>query len=458
MDTTTISDKQAEDLGAIDEDHFFDRKSKDIAPGKLTKTISGFANADGGELFVGIEDDGLWKGAEDVEQFNGHLQAFEALFPYGTEFDYEFLRHASLGTIVLHATVQKSREIKRASDGKAYVRRGAQSVPVDDEASLARQKGLTTHETEALNYSVLDLIESPIIAGFVEGVVPSNTPEKWLRKQQLILNDLPTVAGTLLFHDEPQIHLPKASVKLYRYTTSDAEGSREHLAYPPIAIEGCLYDQIADAVHQTTDQVEQIPTLDAEGLTKIKYPETTLHEIITNAVIHRDYAVNDDVHVRIFDNRIEVQSPGSLPANITAKNILTERFSRNPSVVRLLNKFPDAPNQDVGEGLNTAFAAMRELDLRDPEIKDTGTSVLVIIWHEALASPESRIAEYLKVRSSINNREARALLNRPEADRSVRRLFEKLVDSGVIERVPGTIRGGSRYRLKSASEPSVAGE
>lgn len=110
------------------------------------------------------------------------------------------------------------------------------------------------------------------------------------------------------------------------------------------------------------------------------------------------------------------------------------------------------------KGLNTAFAAMRELDLRDPEIKDTGTSVLVIIWHEALASPESRIAEYLKVRSSINNREARALLNRPEADRSVRRLFEKLVDSGVIERVPGTIRGGSRYRLKSASEPSVAGE
>jgi ATP-dependent DNA helicase RecG len=114
-------------------------------------------------------------------------------------------------------------------------------------------------------------------------------------------------------------------------------------------------------------------------------------------------------------------------------------------IVRLLNKFPDPPNKDVGEGLNTAFAAMRSLDLKDPEIIDNGTSVLVIIRHESLASPESRIVDHLKAKGTINNREARVLLNRPEADRSIRRLFEKMVDAGVIERVPGTVRGGSRY-------------
>lgn len=179
---------------------------------------------------------------------------------------------------------------------------------------------------------------------------------------------------------------------------------------------------------------------------------TALHEIITNAVIHRDYAVNDDVHVRIFENRIEVQSPGTLPANITPQNILEERFARNPMIVRLLNKFPDPPNKDVGEGLNTAFAAMRSLELKDPEILDTGTSVQVVIRHESLASPESRIVEHQKVKGTINNRESRTLLNRPEADRSIRRLFEKLVGADVIERVPGTTRGGSRYRLTDRDE------
>jgi len=65
------------------------------------------------------------------------------------------------------------------------------------------------------------------------------------------------------------------------------------------------------------------------------------HEIITNAVLHRDYSVADDVHIRIFDNRVEVVSPGMLPAHITPENILSERFARNAAIVRLINKFPD---------------------------------------------------------------------------------------------------------------------
>ena len=46
-----------------------------------------------------------------------------------------------------------------------------------------------------------------------------------------------------------------------------------------------------------------------DSLERVQYPPETLHEIITNAVIHRDYSIADDVHIRIFDNRIEVQSP-----------------------------------------------------------------------------------------------------------------------------------------------------
>ncbi|MGE5259953.1 MAG: ATP-binding protein [Actinomycetota bacterium] len=65
--------------------------------------------------------------------------------------------------------------------------------------------------------------------------------------------------------------------------------------------------------------IEGIPILGKAGLERIQYPQEAIHEIVTNAVIHRDYSINDDIHVRIFDNRIEVQSPGRLPAHITVK-------------------------------------------------------------------------------------------------------------------------------------------
>jgi ATP-dependent DNA helicase RecG len=128
--------------------------------------------------------------------------------------------------------------------------------------------------------------------------------------------------------------------KIYRYETDKAEGFRDVLTFVPVTVEGCLYRQIKEAVKITTQQAEEIPRLGVEGFEAIKYPPETLHEIITNAVIHRDYSIADDIHVRIFDNRIEVQSPGRLPAHVTPQNILKERFARNGAIVRLLNKFP----------------------------------------------------------------------------------------------------------------------
>lgn len=449
MDVATLSPSQVKELCSIQESHFFDRKALAVSPAKLSRAMSAFANADGGELVVGINDDGTWAGASEIERFNGHLSAFEPLFPYGTEFNYEFLANTADGTFVLHITIQKSRDIKVATDGKTYIRRGAQCLECSDLDLLARQKGLTTRETATLKFDPVEIWNSETVIGFMLDVLPTTDPEKWLRKEALLVEGLPTVAATVLFHDEPQVHLPKSGVKLYRYASSGIEGEREHLAYDPVSIEGCAYQVIKLTVDETIRQVEEIPILEASGLSEIKYPRETLHEIITNAVIHRDYAINDDVHVRIFDNRIEVQSPGSLPANITPGNILDERFSRNPKIVRLLNKFPDPPNKDVGEGLNTAFAAMRKLDLREPLVEDTGTSVRVVIRHEPLAAPEQRIVDYLarSTTRTINNREARALLHRPDAERSIRKLFQKMSESGIIQRVPGTVRGGSRYQL-----------
>lgn len=191
-------------------------------------------------------------------------------------------------------------------------------------------------------------------------------------------------------------------IKIYRYSTS-AEPSRETLAFEPITIEGCLYDQIEAAVSRVVGIVEDLKTLEEGKFQEISYPFRALHEIITNAVLHRDYSIPDDIHVRIFDNRIEVESPGKLPGHVTEENILDERFARNPVTVRLINKFPNPPNKDVGEGLNTAFDAMRQLKLKEPKIVQRESSVLVNIRHEPIATPEDLVMRYLADHETITN-------------------------------------------------------
>jgi ATP-dependent DNA helicase RecG len=384
------------------------------------------------------------------------MQAFERYFPLGNDFQYEFMRCPNRRGVVLHVTVSRTRNIITATDSRAYVRRGAQNLPQiknDELRRLEYTKGVISFEGHSVNAPKDLIVDSPITRDYLRYVVPSAEPAAWLRKQSLIVNDMPTVAGLLLFAEEPQAQIPKrCGIKVYRYETHEAEGYREVLTFIPITVEGCLYSQIKEAVTVTVREVEKIQRLGATGLEAIKYPQETLHEIITNAVIHRDYSIADDVHVRIFDNRIEVQSPGRLPAHITPDNILNERFARNGAIVRLLNKFPDPPNRDVGEGLNTAFEKMHQLGLREPNIEERDSDVLVTIRHEPLASPEQTIMKFLETNKTIRNKQAREITHIRDSDK-MKRILSSMADKEEIEGVPGAQYGGMKYRRKQKDSP-----
>ncbi|MGB3520641.1 MAG: ATP-binding protein [Mycobacterium sp.] len=452
--TITISDEETVKVLVVDEGHFVDLKSIAIAPGKLTRSLSAFANADGGELFVGIAE-GVqgqprrWEGFVDAEDANGHIQVFESVFPLGGDHRYEFLKSDGHPGLVLHIEIDKSPSIRTASDGKIYKRRGAQNLPVVadvDIRNLERAKGVSSFENETIQYPIEYLTNSEAVITFLIELVPAADPESWLRKQWLIRDDLPTVAAVLLFSDEPQTALPKRSgIKIYRYRTTQAEGTRETLVFDPITIEGCLYAQIYGAVDKVIEIVEQSRAVQAAGMAAISYPKETIHEILTNAVIHRDYGIADDIHIRIFDNRVEIESPGRLPAHITPANILDERYSRNGALVRYLNKFPDAPNKDVGEGLNTAFDAMRALKLKNPEIAERENSVLVTIRHERLGSPEAICLEYLSDHPTIANSKLRELTG-ITSENTAKEVFKRLMTMNAIERVPGLLGNKAAYR------------
>jgi len=453
-----ITDEQAESIRLLDEGQFSDVKSKEKSPKKLSEDISAFANADGGDLYIGITDkERKWDGFENVEAANGFLQLFEELFPLGTNFDYEFLSCKSKKGLVLHVGILKTQNVVNARSGIPYIRRGAQSLPVNTAEKLKRlerTKGVVSFESELLNVPKEVITESPITKKFIQDVVPTTTPEPWLRKQRLLCDKRPTVAGLLLFAEEPQAILQKnCGIKVYRYKTSEKEGFRDVLADNPLTIEGNLYNQIRDSVKCAQEITESIPKVGESGFEKVKYPPESLHEIITNAVLHRDYSIKDDIHIRIFDNRVEVQSPGKLPAHITVKNILDERFARNGSIVRILNKFPDPPNKDVGEGLNTAFAKMAELGLKEPVIKEQNNSVLVIIKHEPLASPEDTIMEYLETHETIKNAKAREITY-TKTDFRMKSIFNRMAKAGLIEKVPGTRTSATAWCKKKKKNDS----
>jgi len=444
ISSKALSEEEFNELLALEESHFLDLKSSAVAPAKLTKTISAFANTGGGEIFVGIEEaegpDGKvrnWKGFADQEAANPIFQVMEQIDPLTANFTAQYLKMAGQDGVVLYLTIFKTQDIVFSTESKAYIRRNVQNLPVTPEGieRLKYDKGIKSFEDEYVDAGPEEITNSEKVIGFLLETVPTGEPEEWLSKQRVLISGRPTVAGILLYGDSPQAVLPKRSaIKVLRYQTKK-EAERDFLAADPETIEGPLYDLIYDAVDRVKEIIESIEKAGPHGMERISYPEEALHEILTNAVLHRDYSVAADVQVRIFDNRVEIESPGKLPGHVTLANIAKTQFARNPKIVRLINKFKNPPNKDVGEGINTAFEAMEKLRLKKPFFEEHDGSVVVTLKHESLASPEQLVMEYLKTEPEITNQIARDLTG-IKSENSMKQVFYKLRESGQLEQVP----------------------
>lgn len=445
-----ITDDQAQKIINIQEDFLNDVKGKEIKPAKLSETVSAFANAGGGDIYVGISEnketkERWWLGFDDVEAANDTFQTLFQAHPFGNHLKFEFLKSKTLQGLVLHITVKKVKDIVKSTKGDIFIRLNAGRVKIDSQDKLKRlelDKGVTTFEEEWVEVPIEKVGNSLSIIHFLINVIPNSEPKTYLNNQELIRDSQVKVCGVLLFCDEPAVYLPKrCSIKLMRYRTKEDSIGRDFLEGQPITIEGDSYNLIYESVRKTKEITENIKKLGDKGLENIIYPDETLHEIITNAVLHRDYSIAADIQVRVFDNRIEVESPGRLPGHVTVDNILDTQSARNPTLVRLINKFPNPPNQDVGEGLNTAFEAMEALRLKPPIIAETENSVLVKIIHESLGSPEELVMDYLNSHDEINNRTAREITG-IKSENTMKNVFLRLKDRGLLDPIPD--RKGSK--------------
>jgi len=458
IEQRTIPASEATRLLRLHESHFIDLKRIEILPAKLSESVSAFANTVGGELFIGIGENPdktrFWRGFDSMEDANGLFQVIGQMTALGSHYSATFFSSNALPGFVLHLLIPKTRDIVTATNGNIFVRHNAQNIKVVGPEALQRlklDKGIVSFEDETVNVPLSRITNSTTTIQFMLDVVPSSEPDQWLDKQNLIVGEKPIVAGVMLYDDEPQSALPKRSaIKIYRYQTKDENGTRELLAFDPITIEGCIYQQIIDGVNKTKEIIEELKALDDSGLTTISYPDETLHEILTNAILHRDYSLPSDVHIRIFENRIEVESPGRLPGHVTVKNVLSQQFARNPKIVRLINKFPNPPNKDIGEGLNTAFEAMKKLKLKEPEITEGENSVIVHIRHSPLASPQDAVMHYLETHNEITNKIAREITG-IGSENVMKDVFKSLAKRQLLEMIPEKRGNASAWRKFTGS-------
>jgi ATP-dependent DNA helicase RecG len=461
MKEQVITAEECLRLSSRAEDHFFDRKAPGLGGAKLQKLVVALANADGGELIVGIADDkeeadpaGRWRGLPTIEDFNGLLQAVHTLNP-PVEARYEFLKHTD--TYALRMFVERSADVNKTSDGKVYQRFGAQSLPLAAEkiTELGFAKGARSFENmKASEVRPEQIVESRELKSFLSDLSPLTDPLEFSVNQHLVDEKdwSPLVAGVLLFADVPQAILPrKCGVRISRYETREDDPEREHLKESRY-IEGPAYRLIHDSVDLITSILNDLSKRTEKETAPVSYPPEAIWEVFVNAVIHRDYSISDDVHVTIFNDRIVIASPGRLPGYVRVDNILDARFSRNSKIVRCLNRYKDAPNKDMGEGLNTAFQKMKEWKLKPPIIEEDGNYIKVTIRHAPLALPTEAIMTWLETSPEITNAQARTLTG-IKSENAVKKEFYKLRDQGVIERVPDKGGGHAAWRRTKVAGP-----
>ena len=436
------------------EAQLIDFKDKRIKPSKLCETVSALANADGGEIFVGITESSshkfTWDGFNKEEDANSIIRVIEDILYLNCHYGAEFLEHDKNG-LVLRLIINKSSKIIYTPSKQVFRRRNAQNIElktVDDIRQLELNKGSSSYEDFPVNVNLEEISESDVIYEFLLDNSFDVEPEDFLKKNNLTEQGKARVSGLLLFSDYPQAFIDRCGVKIVRYNTSAEIPERKDMMGQPLTEEGCLYKLIYNTVEKVEKIVDQIPFTNQDN--KVIYPQETLHEIIANAVLHRDYSIKDDIQIRIFNNRVEIESPGILPGYITIQNILSQRYSRNGTVVRIINKFQNPPNKDIGEGLNTAFDAMRISGLIHPKIKQKKNSVLVIIPSEKLPDCTEVLLELLESHELLTSYE----IDRKKIFKSAnekRKNLRKLREDRIIEIVADTHGSETTYRLTRGS-------
>ncbi|MDZ7921431.1 ATP-binding protein [Rhodoferax sp.] len=399
--------------------------------GKALQTICAFANTHGGWLMLGVEDfdkatgrDRLYGVQENPEAVDELLRKVRTNFTppiSGIQpwFLMTELRDGKLDQLIC-IQVPPSDKVHSIIDGGTWIRLPASNreMVASEITDLSYRRGVHSAESEPVDVD-FDLLDTGVWRLFLQGrgLASTDIADQLYRiglakKASGVLK--PLRAAVLLFADHPGALLAasgtRADVRVFHYKgTLEQLGDVPNLKRPPKTFSGQVYQLISQVDAYVQDELAQGLTLAASGFQTVhRYPVRVIKEAITNALIHRDYRLNRDVQIRIFDNRIEVISPGLFPGRITAATVhKMGSFSRNPLIASNLREFPVPPNVDAGEGVRMMFSLMRAGNLYPPqyrEIRDQAQEAIVVtLLNEERPPVWEQVSDWMDRNGPISN-------------------------------------------------------
>lgn len=448
IDFNNLIEKQKEDL-------YFDFKGSGIKPPDLQQHIVSFANGEGGRILIGFDEkNNKCNGYENMDQYDSIVASFFDVNPVIRDLKYNFIEFS--GKYLIDVKIPKSQRVHETAKSEVYQRIGARKIKLNQEqiTELKYKKGELKFEDEIKNIDIISVSESKYIKDFLKRSKINEVPKIYLLKNGFIYNNQPKISTIIFFHDEPQ-NILRCGLKINVFDMQKTSRSyiyKRQRRSNTINFVGPLEKIINDSLQFIFKSIQE---------RKVYYPNEAIQEGLVNALIHRDFSISEDVIINLYDNSIEIISPGGFPGNLkandfTIKNI--KRFLRNPKICTLLFKISSIEkninkriSQDQGEGIKTIFNSMKKAGLKEPKFEEKDNHVYLYLKHANAESYEKKILKYIKEKGSIANREARDLLG--EEDKEViKNIFVKLKRRGQIELVDTqATKDKTRYKAKNSN-------
>ena len=341
----------------------------------LASEMAAFANSEGGTILIGVADDGSIPGLKrkDVSRINQLIsnaasQHVRSPLPVKTE-------NVSMedDKLVIVLTVPKGMDKPYFDkNGVIWLKCGADKRRVNSKEELRRLFQLSDqfHADELPTKAGPDKLDKLRFRDFLRDVhkqeFPDSPEDLTTLLQNLNLatdNGMLNLAGVLLFAEQPELIKPQFVVKAIRYPGNEIHVTdyldTEDFSGPF----GKIFGDTMAFVMRNLHKIQAGRGVNSPGLPEI--PETVFEELIVNALVHRDYLVSAPIRLFIFDNRIEIISPGHLPNNLTVEKIRAGNSNiRNPILVSYVAKGL-LPFHGLGSGIKRALSQWEQIDFTD---------------------------------------------------------------------------------------------
>jgi len=315
------------------------------------------------------------------------------------------------------AFIRSGNSTRRMSDYEIFSYYSSRSQPLFDEEPVSRSK-LTDLSQDMLEGYLARMRQARPRAPYW------GQSFEQILKQLRIACDIggvlhPTLAGLLMFGAYPQAIETQISIVFLQYygttTTEKAPSGARFLDNRKF--EGPIPEMIDSAVSHIMTRMRTSSVIDGLYRKDIpEYPEIALREAVVNAVAHRDYSNyvrGSHIQIRLFADRLEIESPGGLYGNVTLDNLVRGQSTRNLLLMHFMEDMHLVENR--GSGIDSILESMREKMLPLPVFEDGRTSFQVTFYQvkppqQQLSDEMLRILAYIKSHGSINRSECQSLL------------------------------------------------